>query len=143
MNKIKDFDEYLKKGIAKKCKPDQIRANDIASEAERDSIFFKQIKQKIPLDDSNANNFISQTYNILMEFVRAKMLIDGYKASGPSAHETEVSYMLRLGFSEADAGFMDEVRYSRNGIFYYGRRFDAEYAKKVLSFLDRMYPKLK
>ena len=143
MNKIKYFDEYLKKGIAKKCKPDQIRAKDIASGAESDLIFFKQIKQKIPLDDANSNNFIGQAYNIIMELIRAKMLTDGYKASGPAAHEAEVSYMIKLGFSEADAEFMDEIRYSRNGIFYYGKRFDSEYAKKVLSFLDIIYPKLK
>jgi len=71
------------------------------------------------------------------------MLTDGYKASGPAAHEAEVSYMIKLGFSESDAEFMDEIRYSRNGIFYYGKRFDSEYAKKVLSFLDIIYPKLK
>lgn len=143
MNQIKDFEDYLNKGIAKKCKPDQVRAKDIVEEAERDLLFFKQIRQKILLDDANANNFITQAYNIMIEFVRARMLVDGYKASGPAAHEAEVSYMLKLGFSEADAEIMDRTRYSRNGIFYYGRRFDSEYAKKVLSFLDKIYPKLK
>ncbi len=93
MNKIKSFDDYLKKGIAKKCKPDQVRAKNIVEEAERDLVFFKQIKQKIPLDDANANNFITQAYNIIIEFIRARMLIDGYKASGPAAHEAEVAYM--------------------------------------------------
>jgi hypothetical protein len=38
---------------------------------------------------------------------------------------------------------MNSLRYFRNGILYYGERFDAEYAKKVLGFLEKVYPRLK
>ena len=38
---------------------------------------------------------------------------------------------------------MDEVRYNRNGIKYYGTTLDKEYAEKVFAFLNKVYPKLK
>lgn len=31
----------------------------------------------------------------------------------------------------------------RNGILYYGTRLDEEYAKKVVEFTKKIYPKLK
>lgn len=143
MNKIKRFEEYLEKGVARKCNPDLLRAKDIIGEVERDLDFLNEIKKKISLNDKNANNFIGQVHNILIELLRAKMLIDGYKASGPAAHEAEVSYMINLKFSEAEAEFMDTLRYSRNQILYYGKRFDADYAKKAFDFLGRIYLKLR
>jgi len=39
--------------------------------------------------------------------------------------------------------FMNDLRFFRNGILYYGKDFDAEYGKKVLDFLNNIYPKLK
>ena len=51
--------------------------------------------------------------------------------------------MSRLSFPKKDIRFMNELRYHRNGILYYGRDFDAEYARKVLDFLERIYPELK
>jgi len=78
----------------------------------------------------------------MMELIRAKMLLEGYKASGISAHEAEVSYLRKLGFSEADVRFANDLRYFRNGIIYYGKIFDSDYAKKTISFLESVFPKL-
>ena len=144
MNTLKKFEEYLNKGIARKINPDPIRARDLVEESDRDRDFFmNEIRKKITLNDKNANNFIDQAYNILMKLLRAKILIVGYKCSGFAAHEAEVSYMDKLGFSEADIEFMDELRKSRNGISYYGKIFNVEYAQKVLNFFDVIHPKLK
>ena len=73
----------------------------------------------------------------------AKLYADGYSSSGQGAHEAEVSYMRKIGFTETDVGFADNLRYYRNGILYYGKRVDAEYANKVLVFLNRIYPILR
>jgi len=78
-----------------------------------------------------------------MELIRAKMLIDGFKSSGYNAHEAEVSYLRNLGFPETDVRFANELRYIRNQIKYYGKITDSEYARKVLEFFDKTYPKLK
>ncbi|MBI4181977.1 MAG: hypothetical protein HY520_03345 [Candidatus Aenigmarchaeota archaeon] len=48
-----------------------------------------------------------------------------------------------IGFSDRDVAFANDLRYFRNGILYYGKRFDAPYGKKVLAFLGRTYPLLK
>ena len=71
------------------------------------------------------------------------MLLKGYNASGFSAHKAEVSYMRLLKFNEKDVQFANQLRYFRNGIMYYGKRFDNEYAKKVLEFLKDIKQKLR
>jgi len=38
---------------------------------------------------------------------------------------------------------MNDLRYSRNSIKYYGKRFDREYAEKVMDFMEHLYPLLK
>lgn len=82
-------------------------------------------------------------YDILMELVRAKMLLDGYGASGQGAHEAEVTYLRKLGFSEKDVQFADQMRFFRNGMLYYGTHLDKEYAENVITFAKMMYNKLK
>ena len=77
-----------------------------------------------------------------MGLVRAKMLLDGFKTTGQGAHEAEVAYLRELKFSEPDVQFANQLRYFRNGIMYYGKSFDAEYAQKVLAFLERCYLRL-
>jgi len=64
----------------------------------------------------------------------------GYKTD---SHEAEVSFMRNLGFSESDVLFMNELRYFRNGIKYYGKIFDNDYAQKIYDFLIRLLIKLK
>ncbi len=76
--------------------------------------------QKIKLSDSNANSFVKSCYDILMELIRARMILEGYNASGFGAHEAEVSYMRILGFNENDVQFTDQIRFFRNGMLYYG-----------------------
>lgn len=143
MNQLKKFEEYVAKKFVKKTTPNSLRAKDLIEEAERDLEFLKELMKKIELNDKRANNFINQAYDIIMKLLRAKLLIDGFKASGLAAHEAEVAYLAKLGFSEKDSTFLDTLRYSRNGISYYGKKFDADYAKEVLDFLDIIYPKLR
>lgn len=104
--------------------------------------FVEAIKEKLEIGDSNANYFVENIYDTIMELIRAKMFLDGFKAAGLSAHEAEVSYLRKLQFSESDVSFANELRYYRNGIVYYGKSMDAEYANKVLKFLNDNYPKL-
>jgi len=37
---------------------------------------------------------------------------------------------------------MNQLRYFRNGIKYYGKVLDKEYAEQIVSFLNRIYPEL-
>jgi len=90
-----------------------------------------------------ANSFIKSCYDIIMPLLRAKILEAGFDASGEGAHEAEVAFMRNLGFSGSETSFMNDLRYFRNGITYYGKQLDIEYAKNVFEFMNRAYPKLK
>lgn len=143
MRPLKNFHEFLKTGIVRTIKPNRSRAKSLIEEAEKRKIFINQMLKKIGLSNENANYFIENSYDTLIELIRASMLNKGLKSSGEGAHEAEVLFMQNLGYSEKDIRFMNDLRYFRNGILYYGKQFDAEYAKKVLAFLKRVYPQLR
>ena len=142
MRPLKTFDEFLEKGIMKKRTPDIARANSLLKEAKKRKKFLHELFKKIGLNDEKANYFVENSYDTLIELIRAKLLIQGFYASGEGAHEAEVSFMRNLGFPEKEARFMNDLRYFRNGILYYGKDFDASYGNKVLDFLNRLYPRL-
>ena len=54
----------------------------------------------------------------------------------------KVSYLIKMGLKEKDVEFADSLRYFRNGILYYGKSFDQEYALKVLDILKSIYESL-
>jgi hypothetical protein len=62
------------------------------------------------------------------------MLEQGYVSSGQGAHEAEVAFTRNLGFTENNVQLLDQLRYFRNGILYYGKRFDKEYAERIILF---------
>lgn len=142
MRPLKNFEEFLDLRVIRKRTPNFPRAKDLTNEAGNRKKFLDKIALKIGLSDENANYFIEGSYDILIELLRAKLLIDGFSASGSGAHEAEVAYMQKIKFPEKDIRFMNDLRFFRNGILYYGKKFDAEYGKQVLDFLNKMYPKL-
>lgn len=143
MRAIRKFDEFVKENIVKKQGIDWSRAEFLIKESENSYDNLLEMLEKIELDDKNANTFVKSCYDILMELVRAKMLLKGYNASGFGAHEAEVSYMRVLGFDEKDVQFANQMRFFRNGMLYYGTAIDKIYAEKVIGFTKRLYTKLK
>lgn len=143
MSAIKKFEEFVSNNIAKRQTPDESRAEFLCKESENSYNQLLNLLDKIKLDDANANMFVKLSYDVIMELVRAKMLLDGYNVSGFGAHEAEVSYLRVLGFSENDVQFADQLRFFRNGMLYYGTIIDAEYAQKVITFTKQKYIKLK
>ena len=143
MKAIRKFEEFLRDNTVKKQSIDKSRAEFLIKESENSYNNLLEMIQKIKLNDVNANSFVKSCYDILMELIRAKMLLEGYNASGFGAHEAEVSYMRILGFNEIDVQFADQLRFFRNGITYYGTILDKAYAEKVIEFTNKIYPKLK
>ena len=143
MKPLRKFEEFVKEGIIIKRTADINRAKSLVEEVNKRKKFLSELREKIGLSDKNANYFIENAYDILIELIRAKLILDGFKSSGVSAHEAEVSYLRNLDFIESNIRFMNELRYFRNGIKYYGKSFDKETALKVLDFLDKTYPLLK
>lgn len=99
--------------------------------------------EKIKLTDESANLFVKLCYDLLMGLIRAKMLLEGYHASGLGAHEAEVAYLRKLEFNEQEVQFADQLRYFRNGMLYYGTLLEKEYAEKTIEFTKKIYLKLK
>ena len=143
MRPIRTFDEFIKLGVAKRQSTDISRAKFLVGESEQNRGALLDLLKKVHINDKNANSIIKLAYDIIMGLVRAKMLLDGYHATGQGAHEAEVSYFRLLVLKEADVQFADQLRYFRNGMLYYGTIMDKEYARKVLNFLNDKYPLLK
>jgi hypothetical protein len=143
MNSPKQFEEYIAKGIIRKISPDKSRAEFLANESVLSLEGLKDIIEKIGIDEKNANSIIKECYDIMMELIRAKLLLKGYNSSGQYAHEAEVAYARNLGLNENEISFLNELRYSRNSAIYYGKIFSTEYAKKVFDFLNKILGKLK
>jgi len=139
----KNFEEYLTKGVIKKCSINKSRAEFLIEESEKSLRGLKKRIDIMEIDDDNANSIIKDCYDILMELIRAKLLLDGYNSSGQFAHEAEVSYLKKLGFSDNEVAFINDLRYFRNSINYYGKILSVEYAKQVSNFTNKIYPKLK
>ena len=140
---LRNFEEFMNDLTVKRQRQDIPRAKSLVRESEARKNFMKEMSEKIELSDKTANYYIENAYDAIMELIRAKMLVDGFKSSGYNAHEAEISYLRNLNFSEAEIRFANELRYIRNQIKYYGKIMDSEYAKKVLEFFDRTYPKLR
>ena len=142
MNLPFDFEAYIKNGVVKKQSPNFSRAEFLIQEADKSFIGLKNRLDKLGIDEFSANSIIKDIHDIIVQKVRAKMLIDGFNASGNFAHEAEVAYMKKLNFSDYEVSFVNELRQARNGITYYGRMFEKEYAENCWKFLVSIKIKL-
>ena len=143
MNPLDEFENYLKKKVVKKQSPDNLRAEDLFKETEKSYESLTEFVKKIKINENNANHIIKNSYDIIMELVRAQMLSQGYKSSGYGAHDAEVSYLRKLNFPDNEVEFVNQLRHFRNRITYYGKIFEKDYAVKVIAFLEKIMPKLR
>jgi len=143
MKSLKEFEEFVKEGIVKKITPDFSRAEFLKSESEKSYLFLQKLIKFFNINNQNANSIIKLCYDIIMESIRIKMLEKGYKSSGNSSHEAEVSYLRKMEFSENEVLFVNELRYLRNSIVYYGKILDKDYAEKVVNFLNKIKKNLR
>ncbi len=143
MRRLRLFEDFMDEGIIRKTTPNKERARSLIAESERKMHSLKEQLEKIGIKDENANDYVEHCYDIIMHLIRAKLYLEGYSVSGQGAHEAEISYLRVLKFTENDVRFMDQMRYFRNGMLYYGNVFDKEYADKALEFMNRACCRLK
>lgn len=142
MKPLRMFEEYLAEGIVKKQAPNLSRAVFLIQESKDSYRFLLKVTKAVKISDEDSNFVVKSCYDIIMELIRAKMISEGYNSSGQGAHEAEVSYLRELRFPEVEIQFLNQLRFFRNGITYYGKKFNSEYAEKVLDFLSKIYPLL-
>jgi len=139
----KEFEYYLKKKIIRKISPDLSRAKFLLKESEISLEGLKERIKIIGINNKNSNSIIRDCYNIIMEKIRARLLLKGYSSSGNYSHEAELSYLRKIGFSDNEISFLNNLRYFRNSSIYYGKLLDKEYAKRVFDFLIKIKKRLK
>lgn len=142
MNLPKAFGEYVKKGVIKKCSIDRQRADFLFTESEKTRRALYKRLERLGIDEDSANSIVKDCYDIVMELIRSKLLLSGYFSSGQFSHEAEVSFFKKLGFQDNEVSFLNDLRYFRNSVTYYGKILDVSYAKRVVEFTKRIYPKL-
>jgi len=140
---IKIFKEYINEGTIRQISPDKERAQDLFLESERKFNLLEETIQKMDIRDDNANDYVEYCYNIIMFLIRAKMLEKGYISSGQGAHEAEVAFARNFKLNDSEVRLLNQLRYFRNGILYYGKRFDREYAEKIIKFTHKIYQLIK
>lgn len=116
MSLPKEFENYLQRGIVRKVIPNNPRAQFLIKESETSLEGLKERIKIIGIKDKNANSIIKDCYDIVMELIRAKILLDVYTSSGNFAHESEISYLKKLGFPDGEVSFLNELRYFRNSV---------------------------
>ena len=136
---LKNFEDYLDEGIVRTQQPDLSRAKYLAEEAKKSYSSLDKFVKFIKIDNNTANTIVKLSHDIIHELVRAVMLKRGFSAIGNGAHEAEVSYLKIIGFKDKDIQFVDQLRYSRNSITYYGKILDKEYAEIVYQFIEKNY----
>lgn len=142
MNLPKEFEEYVKLGIIKKCFMNKPRAEFLVGEAEKALRGLNKRVEMMGIDEDNAHSIIKDCYDIILELIRAKLLLTGYCSAGQFAHEAEISYLKKYGFLDNEVSFINDLRYFRNSVTYYGKLLSVEYGKQVVKFTKKICPKL-
>ena len=131
-----EFGEFIRQGKVAQVRSSAPKARSLASAAEDRMRFLKSIRKT----GENATYIIENAYDVIREFAEARLAMDGYSTG---SHEATVSYLQKMGFPEPEVLFIDELRKNRHKIKYYGKHMDLGYALEVLTFLDRVYGRLK
>ena len=132
MSMPKEFEEYVQQGIIRKSSMNKSRAEFLIGEAEKALRGLNKRVEVMGIDEDNANSIIKDCYDIMMELIRAKLFLDGYSSAGQFAHEAEISYLKKHNFSDNDISVINDVRYFRNSVMYYGKRLGVGYAPTVV-----------
>jgi len=140
---MRTFESYCKEGIMRRGTNDPLRAKSMIQESERKMRSMSLSFEKIGITADNAGDYAEQCYDIIMFLIRARLYLEGYSSSGKGSHEAEIAYLQTLNLPEKDILFIDELRYLRNGILYYGKPIDKEYASKAIAFTKKIISQLK
>ena len=143
MKIVKSFEEYIKEGIVRKVSENKNRAESIINEADRKMRTLMLNLEKVGIINDNASDYVEHCYDILMLTLRAKMHSEGFISSGRGSDEAEIAYLRILGATDKEIFTIDELRYLRNGILYYGTSIDVEYSKGIINFTKQTFPKLR
>jgi len=64
MNRVKDFEEFVRKGIVKKQFSDKSRAEFLISESHQSYNYLLELLEKMGITNLNANDYVKKCYDI-------------------------------------------------------------------------------
>jgi hypothetical protein len=129
-----DWTECLKNRIAKETKLD---INLIKSTRE---IAFIKIKASEALPKNLFIGKITLLYDALREYLECVALEKGYKIYN---HECYSSFLKEVLNMPRESDLFDELRKTRNGINYYGRKISDEEAEQIINKLKFLVSKFR
>ena len=133
-----NFEEFLKKSVVRKRKPDVALVKSLISTSELDLSFLDRVR----IDEISARKLISGYYDVLRAYVEAMSCLDGLKIYN---HEAYSEYLNLKGEKIISFKF-DKFRKVRNNINYYGRFISKDVAeeyvieiRKIIGILKSKY----
>lgn len=120
-----DFNECLKKRIAKEVKPDL----ELIESLKKTSQNKLNSEEKLELSEVTAGSKISLLYDSLRELLEALAIKNKYKIYN---HECYACFLKEILNESIKGDEFDELRKIRNGINYYAKDISVEETRDVL-----------
>jgi hypothetical protein len=86
------FDAWVPSGIVKEHSLNTSRAEFLNQESDQKYAFLQELLDNIGIKDNNENNITKICYDLVLELIRATMLLEEYHATGGGAYEAEVYF---------------------------------------------------
>ncbi len=132
------FEDFIKKGLARRSVRDIQLAKSLADTAEQDMRFLRSLS----LDSISARKIVSSYYDILRSLLEADSALNGFKIY---SHEAFAYYLIENKEIEMSVKF-ERLRKIRNSINYYGKMISVEEAddaiKEIAGLIDKIKSKL-
>ena len=127
------FEDFIKKGLAKKAQKDVQLAKALVKTAEQDMLFIGSL----PIDDVSSRKIISNCYDILRSLLEAEASLNGFKIY---SHEAFTYYLMENNNEYASKKF-ERFRKIRNSINYYGKEISVEESKEIIAEIKELIEK--
>lgn len=130
-----DFNECLKKRIAKEVKRDEELIKSLLKTS-RNKL---ETEKKLELNEITSISKISLLYDSLREVLEALAIKRGYKIYN---HECHTCFLKEIVNESSKGDEFDDLRKIRNGLNYYGKDISIEEAKDVLKRIMKLREEL-
>lgn len=129
-----DLNECYRKGFVKKTRIDK---ELIISLTEMSNANEKTI-ERANLDSITISSYVSMAYESLRQILEAVCTLNGYKVLSHLC----LGELLKTLVDDFDFNEFDRMRYTRNGVNYYGVKVDLEQGKEIIRKMLEMKNKL-
>jgi hypothetical protein len=129
-----DLNECYRKGFVKKTRIDK---ELIISLTEMSNANEKTI-ERANLDSITISSYVSMAYESLRQILEAICTLNGYKVLSHLC----LGELLKTLIDDFDFNEFDRMRYTRNGVNYYGVKVDLEQGKEIIRKMLEMKNKL-